>query len=338
MRIERQIPLGPLNTFGIKAAARTMIRIASESDLIQVLQHDSLAGQPKRLLGGGSNTILTRDVSELLLKIEIKGRAVALEERQAWIIEAGAGEQWPDLVQWSLDQGIPGLENLAMIPGTVGAAPVQNIGAYGVELKDRFLSLDAVDLETGRRFSLDGPACCFAYRDSIFKQRLAGKAVITRVRLRLPKPWRPVIDYPDLQHRCDASGQSGPDARQVFEWVCNLRRTKLPDPIILGNAGSFFKNPVVAADRHTALRNQAPDIAAFPMSDGTVKLSAAWLIEQCGWKGKRVGNVGVYEKQALILVNHGGATGAEVMALAAAIRKSVQDRFDISLEIEPTVL
>lgn len=338
MRIETDQLLTSYNTLGLPALAKTLIRVTCESDLAAILEDKTYGRKPKQILGGGSNLVVTREIVEPVLKIEIMGRQIVSDDHRGWIVEAGAGEPWPELVKWTLDQQCAGLENLAMIPGTAGAAPVQNIGAYGVELKERFDSLDAVDLDTGRPFSLNREQCRFGYRDSIFKQSLAGKAVITRVRLRLPKPWQPVLEYPDLYRKCESLAAPRPDARQIFDWVCDLRRAKLPDPETLGNAGSFFKNPVVSASRYEALAKQEANLVAFAMPGGKVKLSAGYLIEQCGWKGKRIGNAGVYEKQALILVNHGGATGAEVIGLAAAIRKSVRQRFGISLEIEPTVV
>jgi UDP-N-acetylmuramate dehydrogenase len=256
----------------------------------------------------------------------------------AWIVEAGAGESWHGLVQWTLAQGLPGLENLALIPGTVGAAPVQNIGAYGVELKDRFDSLDAVDLVTGRTVTLDAAACRFGYRDSVFKQHLAGKSVITRVRFRLPRPWAPVLGYLDLERKRAETGIAEPDARTIFDWVCAIRRAKLPDPAVIGNAGSFFKNPVVSAEQCRDIIDRDPEVVHYPLPDGSVKLAAGWLIDACGWKGKAVGGAAVYDKQALVLVNRGGATGGEVVTLARAIQESVYGRFGIRLEPEPVVV
>jgi UDP-N-acetylmuramate dehydrogenase len=241
-------------------------------------------------------------------------------------------------VLWTLEQGLPGLENLALIPGTVGAAPVQNIGAYGVELKDRFDSLDAVDLVTGRTVTLDAAACRFGYRDSVFKQHLAGKSVITRVRFRLPRPWAPVLGYLDLERKRAETGIAEPDARTIFDWVCAIRRAKLPDPAVIGNAGSFFKNPVVSAEQCRDIIDRDPEVVHYPLPDGSVKLAAGWLIDACGWKGKAVGGAAVYDKQALVLVNRGGATGGEVVTLARAIQESVYGRFGIRLEPEPVVV
>jgi UDP-N-acetylmuramate dehydrogenase len=262
-----------------------------------------------------------------------------VEERtDAWIVEAGAGENWHELVAHTLAQGWPGLENLALIPGTVGAAPVQNIGAYGVELKDRFESLDAVDLVTGRTSLLWPEICAFGYRDSVFKHSLAGRSVITRVRFRLPKPWQPVLGYLELERKMQETGITAPNAQQIFDWVCAIRRAKLPDPALIGNAGSFFKNPVVTPEQCRDIIGRDPEVVHYPMPDGSVKLAAGWMIDACGWKGKSIGQAGVYEKQALVLVNRGHAIGSEVMTLARAIQESVYGRFGIRLEPEPVVV
>jgi UDP-N-acetylmuramate dehydrogenase len=335
MQIEMGVSLKPLNTFGLPATARQLVRIRSDADVRQVLDHPELGRAPKFILGGGSNVILTRDMPELVLKVEVMGLQVLRETAAAVVVEAGAGERWHDLVAWSLDQGLGGLENLALIPGTVGAAPVQNIGAYGLELKDRFESLDTVDLVTGRTVTLFPDQCHFGYRDSVFKQGLAGKSVITRVRLRLPKPWQPVLGYLDLERRMTETGNRAPDARTIFNWVCEIRRAKLPDPAVIGNVGSFFKNPVVSPEQCRDIIARDPHIVHYPMPDGTYKLAAGWMIDACGWKGKTIGHAGVYEKQALVLVNRGGAVGAEVQTLAQAIQESVYGRFGIRLEPEP---
>ena len=350
MIAEQNVPLQAHNTFGIVARARTLVRVASAADVQAVLADRALAGEPKFVLGGGSNIVLTGDVRPVVLKVEIMGRRLVSETPKAWIVEAGAGEPWHGFVGWTLDQGLPGLENLALIPGTVGASPVQNIGAYGVELQDRFESLDAVDLQTGREFTLDAAQCAFGYRDSVFKHAaaqtgdlgLAGRALITRVRFRLPKPWKPVLGYLDLERKMAETGVREPSARQIFDWVCAIRGAKLPDPKVIGNAGSFFKNPTVTPDQCSDIIAREPGIVHYPMPDGNIKLAAGWLIDACGWKGKSVGNAGVYEKQALVLVNRGGsahpATGGEVMTLAGAIQTSVYERFGIRLEPEPVVV
>jgi UDP-N-acetylmuramate dehydrogenase len=350
MIVEHNVALQPYNSFGIAARAQYLARIADEADVAALLADARWRAAPRFVLGGGSNIVLTGDVKSLVLKVEIMGRRLVDETPRAWIVEAGAGEPWHDTVRWTLDQGWPGLENMGLIPGTVGAAPVQNIGAYGVELQDRFESLDAIDLDTGRAFSLDATQCAFGYRDSVFKHAgagangfgLAGRALITRVRLRLPKRWKRVLGYLDLERKIAETGNAAPSALEIFDWVCAIRRAKLPDWRVLGNVGSFFKNPSVTPEQCADIIARDPRIVHYPMPDGSIKLAAGWLIDACGWKGKSVGNAGVYERQALVLVNRGGkdhpVTGGEVMTLARAIQTSVYERFGIRLEPEPVVV
>jgi len=347
MLVEKNVPLQALNTFRIVAKAHSLIRVASQADVQTVLANTALAAQPKFVLGGGSNIVLTGDVKPLVLKVEIMGRRLLQESAKAYLVEAGAGENWHDFVSWTLQQGYPGLENMALIPGTVGAAPVQNIGAYGVELQDRFDSLDAIDLQTGRLFTLNAAQCAFGYRDSVFKHAapastsglgLAGRAIITQVRFSLPKLWKPVLGYADLERKMAEQSVTHPTAGQIFQWVCDIRRAKLPDPGVIGNAGSFFKNPTVTPEQCADIIARDPKVVYYPLLDGSIKLAAGWLIDACGWKGKTVGHAGVYEKQALVLVNRGDATGGEVMTLAKAIQTSVYERFGILLEPEPVVV
>ena len=356
MLVENNASLQPYNTFGIVARAQTLVRVRSSDDVHALRAHPQLGTQPWFVLGGGSNVVLTGDVKPVVLKMEIKGRRLVQETEHAWIVEAGAGEPWHDTVAWTLAQGWPGLENLALIPGTVGAAPVQNIGAYGVELQDRFDSLDAIDLATGQSFTLNAAQCAFGYRDSVFKHApapgsavgdvprgmgLAGRAVITQVRFRLPKPWKPELGDAELERRA-AEADVPPSPQQIFDWVCAIRRAKLPDPAVLGNAGSFFKTPTVTPEQCADIIARDPKIVHYPMPDGSIKLAAGWLIDACGWKGKTVGKAAVYEKQALVLVNQGrgetSVTGGEVMTLAKAIQTSVYERFGIRLEPEPVVV
>ena len=350
MLVGKQVPLQPYNSFGIAARAERLARIGHPSDLLGLMAQPEWGQSSHFVLGGGSNLVITRDVPGLVLKVEIPGRCLVEESSRGWLLEAGAGENWHDFVAWTLEQGWPGLENMALIPGTVGAAPVQNIGAYGVELQDRFHSLDAIDLDSGRAFTLDAAQCGFGYRDSVFKHApsdargmgLAGRALITRVRFWLPRPWKPVLGYLDLERKMTETGVRSPDARQIFDWVVAIRRAKLPDPALIGNAGSFFKNPTVTPEQCADIIARDPKVVHYPMPDGTVKLAAGWLIDACGWKGKTLGHAGVYEKQALVLVNRGDAehpcTGGEVMTLARAIQTSVYERFGIRLEPEPVVL
>lgn len=342
LAIEHGVALRAYNTFGLPAVARTLVRVTSDADVRRVIDHPELGRANKLILGAGSNLILSRDPAGVVVRVEVMGRRLMHESDDAVIVEAGAGETWHDLVDWTLQQGWPGLENLALIPGTVGAAPVQNIGAYGVELKDRFESLDAVDLITGRSVTLGAAACRFGYRDSVFKHGgfggLAGKSLITRLRLRLPRAWSPLLGYLDLERKVAETGNRTPDARTVFDWVCAIRRAKLPDPRDIGNVGSFFKNPVVSAEQCRDIIARDPHIVHYPLSDGSFKLAAGWLIDACGWKGKSIGRAAVYDKQALVLVNRGGASGAEVLMLARAIQESVYGRFGIRLEPEPVVV
>ena len=342
MHIESGVSLRTYNSFGLPAVAHTLVRIAGDSDVRHVVDHPTLGRAPKFILGGGSNIILTRDMPQVVLKVEVMGLRLVEERADAWIVEAGAGESWHDVVMWCLAHGYPGLENLALIPGTVGASPVQNIGAYGVELQDRFESLDAIDLRSGGAVTLNTQQCAFGYRDSVFKHALAGCLVITRVRFRLPRPWKPVLGYLELERKLSAARSIDPGlqptARQIADWIVESRRAKLPDPALIGNAGSFFKNPVVTPEQCRDIIGRDPEVVHYPMPDGSVKLAAGWLIDACGWKGKTVGQAGVYEKQALVLVNRGGAIGSEVMTLAKAIQGSVYGRFGIRLEIEPVVV
>jgi UDP-N-acetylmuramate dehydrogenase len=354
MIVEQNVPLQAHNTFGISAKALQWVRLQTEADVQALLADEALRAQPKFILGGGSNIVLTGDVKHLVLKVEFKGMHLVSETERDWIVEAAAGESWHAFVQWTLEQGYPGLENMALIPGTVGASPVQNIGAYGVELQDRFHELDAIDLTTGHTFTLQAAQCAFGYRDSVFKHGpdqqvggssrmgLAGRALITRVRFALPKAWRPVLGYLDLERKMAETGITQPTAQQIFHWVCAIRRAKLPDPAVIGNAGSFFKNPTVTAEQCADIIARDPKVVHYPLHNGTIKLAAGWLIDACGWRGKTVGNAGVYEKQALVLVNKGDAanpcTGGEVMTLARAIQTSVYERFGIRLEPEPVVV
>ena len=336
--VEHQVNLAPFNSFGLPAVARRLVRITCDADVRRLLDDPAIGRLPRLVIGGGSNLVFSRDPPGVVVRVEVPGRRLVETRDDAWIVEAGAGESWHALVEWALSQGLPGLENMALIPGTVGASPVQNIGAYGVELKDRFESLDAVDLVTGRTVTLNASQCRFGYRDSVFKRHLAGKSVILRVRFRLPRPWTPVLGYLELERRIAETGNTAPDARTIFDWICAIRRAKLPDPARIGNAGSFFKNPVVTAEQCRDIIGREPHVVHYPMADGSFKLAAGWLIDACGWKGKTVGNAGVYEKQALVLVNRGGATGAEVVTLARAIQESVYGRFGIRLEAEPVIV
>ncbi|CAM5188925.1 UDP-N-acetylenolpyruvoylglucosamine reductase OS=Castellaniella defragrans OX=75697 GN=murB PE=3 SV=1 [Castellaniella defragrans] len=360
--------LQPCNTLGLAARARVAV-LRDETDipgLCEMLRAAGEAQPPLFVLGGGSNLVVSPHPRHRVLQVALKGIRLWGETADHWIVEAAAGESWHGFVSHCLAQGWPGLENLALIPGTVGAAPVQNIGAYGLEIAERLHSVVAWDLRAARERELSAADCQFAYRDSRFKRSGAGHWLIVRVRVALPKQWVPRLEYPDLRQHpllgtpadtravagdatvrsaCAAAGsvaseapRPGPTPVQVFEAVCEIRRRKLPDPAVMGNAGSFFKNPVVSAEQAQDLHRRFPDLRAYPQRDGTVKLAAGWLIEQAGWKGRRLGLVGMHERQALVLVNHGGAAAEDVQALADAVRRDVEARFGVSLEQEPVML
>ncbi|CAB3625084.1 MAG: UDP-N-acetylmuramate dehydrogenase [Achromobacter pulmonis] len=327
--------LSVLNTLGLAATARACVTL---EDVAQLPGLSALAAQyePLLVLGGGSNVVLPESVPGLVARVALRGVRLLRAEAGAWLVEAAGGETWHGFVAECVKQGWDGLENLALIPGTVGAAPVQNIGAYGVELADRFDSLTAWDVQAGRYVDMSAADCRFAYRDSVFKHQPPGRWVIVAVRLRLPRPWRPVLSYPDLQRYPGLAGE--PSARAIFEAVCEIRRAKLPDPAVTGNAGSFFKNPIVSAARRDALAALHPGLVSYPQPDGSYKLAAGWLIDQCGWKGRSLGAAGVHERQALVLVNRGGATAADILALARAIQDSVAERYGVALEPEPVMV
>ncbi len=335
--IQTNVDLSTRNTLALPGRAALFAEISTVDQL------KALAGlAPRRfVLGGGSNIVLTGDFDGLVLHVALKGQRLLREEADAWIVEAGAGENWHDFVQWTLAQGWPGLENLSLIPGTVGAAPIQNIGAYGLELADRFESLEVFDLVTGELQNLGRNACCFSYRDSVFKQEgwhLDGRKLVTRVVFRLPKRWQPITSYTDLAVELEARKIATPNAQQIADAVVTIRQRKLPDPAQIPNAGSFFHNPVVDAATTDRLLTAFPGLPRFPQPNGHVKLAAGWLIEQSGWKGRNLGAAGMYEKQALVLVNRGGATGAEVKALMQAVQRDVRIKFGVELTPEPVFL
>ncbi len=329
------LDLREFNTFGLPARARAVLRLSNRGELATLTRQLNAQSSPCLLLGGGSNIVFTGDYDGLVIKIELKGRRLVAEDGDAWYVQAGAGENWHDFVRWTLDQGWPGLENLSLIPGTVGAAPVQNIGAYGLEMAEHFHRLEACFLHSGEMRDYDAAACRFGYRDSVFKHTRAEPVLIASVTFRLPKLWRPRLGYADVAHELSARGIHDAQPRDVSDAVIRIRQRKLPDPAVLGNAGSFFKNPLVDAAKLVRLLDAHPALPHYPQPDGTAKLAAGWLIEQCGWKGRALGAVGCYEHQALVLVNHGGATGKDVCRLARAIQDDVRTRFDIALEPEP---
>jgi UDP-N-acetylmuramate dehydrogenase len=335
LAIAHDFSLKSCNTFGIDARARCYLRIASVAELAAALADPRLAGMPRLLLGGGSNILLTGDFDGVVLHMAVTGREVLGQQGEHTLVRAAAGENWHGFVQWTLARGLGGLENMSLIPGTVGAAPIQNIGAYGVELKDVFHSLTVYELASGRLRSMDAAECRFAYRDSVFKHAEGAGLVIVDVTFALPTAWQPNLRYAELAQAVAGENLAAPSAAAIGAVVVAIRRRKLPDPAVIGNAGSFFKNPVVSRARCVELLAAFPGLVHHAQPDGSEKLAAGWLIDQCGWKGRNLGAAGVYPKQALVLVNNGGATGKEVLALARAIEEDVRQRYGVTLEAEP---
>ena len=330
--------LRTLNTFGIEAKAAAYLRVTG-TDVLRAVRDDAALMAMRRLvLGGGSNLLLTRDVDGLVLHMLNLGIAITGEDDAHVFVTAQAGENWHGFVQWTLENGLPGLENLSLIPGSVGASPIQNIGAYGSEIADYLCSVRAFDFDSGEVLSLAKQDCAFGYRDSVFKHGLRDRAVIVEVTFALPKRWQPNLRYAELGAEIAARGIAAPTAQDISEAVIAIRTRKLPDPGKIGNAGSFFKNPVVSAEQRHALLAQHPALVSYPQPDGHYKLAAGWLIDQCGWRGRSMGAAGVHEKQALVLVNRGGATGSEIMTLARHIVDEVYRSFGVTLEPEPVVI
>jgi len=336
--IRHDVSLRELNTFGIDARAHAFVSVKSIDDLEVIAADPQLSVLPRLILGGGSNLLLTKDFNGLVLHMVNRGCEIMGNDAAHTIVRAQAGENWHAFVQWTLAQGLPGLENLSLIPGSVGAAPIQNIGAYGSEVAEFFHSLTLFDFLTGETRVLSREECRFGYRDSIFKHALRDRAVIIDVSFALPREWQPNLRYAELVTELGTRGVSNPIARDIADAVIAIRRRKLPDPAEIGNAGSFFKNPVVSGDQHALLVARYPQLVSYPQPDGSVKLAAGWLIDQCGWKGKSLGPAGVHEKQALVLVNRGGSTGFQILFLANQIRDDVRQRFGVELAPEPVIV
>jgi UDP-N-acetylmuramate dehydrogenase len=337
IEIVEDYPLQELNTFGLPARGSRFCRAESVDDLREALAFAEARSHPILLLGGGSNVVLTRDFPGLVVHIALKGIERLEDTPDHCLLRVEAGEDWPSLVEYCLQRDYFGLENLSLIPGTVGAAPIQNIGACGVELRERLESLQALDRATGRLVRFSNPECGFGYRDSIFKQERRDEYIITSVTLKLDKRPAPVTNYGSVERELEAMGVTDVTPRTVSQAVCNLRRRKLPDPAVLGNAGSFFKNPLVPTETFKELESRHKDLVAYPEADKGVKLAAGWMIDHLGWKGVRRGAVGVHTEHALVLVNYGGASAKEVLHLAREIQLSVREAFDLDLEIEPRV-
>lgn len=337
MNCDSNVDLSSFNTLALPGKAARYQKITAPLQLTI----SQWAREKRFILGSGSNLVLSGDFDGLILHMAIPGKRLLKEDGEAFYIEAGAGENWHDFVRWTLQQGWPGLENLSLIPGTVGAAPIQNIGAYGLEVGDLLQSVMAWDFKKQAFFSVDRSQCHFAYRNSLFKQEgwhLNGQIAISSVIFRLPKNWVANTRYADVMQELAAQAISTPDAQQIAQAIIAIRRRKLPDPASIPNCGSFFHNPVVTATQAEQLKASSPTLPQYPQSDGRIKLAAGWLIEQAGWKGKNLGPVGMYEKQALVLVNRGGATGAEVKRTMAAVQADVLARFGVALTPEPIFL
>jgi len=334
LQVQSQVSLKPFNSFGVDVQARLFAEARSDADVREALAYGLEHKVPVLVIGGGSNLLLTADIDSLVLRMATRGIRVLSDDAGKVVIEAEAGEPWHPFVQHTLALGLSGLENLSLIPGTVGAAPMQNIGAYGVEIKDVFAGLTALDRQTGelRDFSL--AECNFAYRDSLFKQE-PGRWVILRVRFALDRAAHLHLEYGPVRQRLTEQGIEHPTASDVSQAICSIRNEKLPDPAVLGNAGSFFKNPLVSAALAARLKGEYPDLVAYAQPGGQMKLAAGWLIERAGWKGFREADAGVHKLQALVLVNYGGATGLQLLALAQRIQKDILERFHVDLEMEP---
>ena len=337
-RLLRDADLSGRNTFRVAARAPWLLEVNDTGTLAEALELSQVQDLPLLMLGGGSNLLFAGDAPGAVVALRAAGVSVLEEHDGHAVVRADAGVDWHGLVTWSLEQGLCGLENLALIPGSVGAAPIQNIGAYGVEVGERIVAVEAWDRTTRTLVRLDRGACAFAYRDSAFK-REPDRWIVTAVELALARHAAPWLDYAGIGEELAAMGVATPDARAVAEAVIRIRRRKLPDPAVVGNAGSFFKNPIVPATLAQSLLDAHPRLPAFPGdSPGTRKLSAAWLIDACGWKGAREGDAGVSAAHALVLVNHGHATGVQLLDLARRIAASVHERFGVALEPEPRVV
>jgi UDP-N-acetylmuramate dehydrogenase len=334
--VEHDFDLTALNTFGVSATAQTYIRITDDADFPEAIAAaGSLAGYRGVLvLGGGSNLLFTQQYNGCVLHVDTKG----MRELDENVVEAMAGESWHRFVMWTLERGYCGLENLSLIYGTVGGAPIQNIGAYGVELREVFHSCDVISRDTGETKRLSADDCHFGYRDSFFKTFVGREWIVRRVRLRLSSTPALRLAYGDVRNELISQGIAEATPMDVSRAVQAIRTRKLPDPVLLGNAGSFFKNPVIPAAQYDDLKLRYPEVPHYPDHDGWIKVPAAWLIDQCGFKGQRRGAAGVHAQHALVLVNHGGATGEALWALAQEIIASVEAKFHITLEPEPLVL
>ncbi len=337
LQIEENVSLKNFNTFGIEAKARYFVEINHEQDLTELFMDPQWQQTERLILGGGSNMLLVSDFDGLVIRLNIRGIEHRINHDTVFV-EAGAGEVWNELVNYCVDHNFAGMENLSLIPGSVGASPIQNIGAYGVELKDVFESCRAFEIATGQIKTFSKEDCRFGYRESVFKSELKGKYIITSVKFRLSLTPKLNLSYGAIEQELTNRGIMHPTIKQVSQVVAAIRVSKLPDPSTIGNSGSFFKNPMIPQSQFSAIQQQYPQIAHYPAGENQVKLAAGWLIEQCGWKGKVVGHTGTWKNQALVLVNHGNATGQEIYNLSSQIIDSVYTKFGVMLEREVNII
>lgn len=333
--MKNNVNLQPYNSFGFKATAKHFVEIKRTDDLLRLIKRPEFKTEQHLILSGGNNILFTNDCFDgLVILMNNRGIEMIHENDDAVVVRAQAGEDWPEFVKQMVARGFYGVENLAHIPGKVGAAPVQNIGAYGMEIKDSFLQCEALNLTTGETLIFTKEACCFGYRQSVFKNELKGQYVIVSVDFQLAKHAELKLDYGNIKSYLTEHGMSSPTLQQLHDAICAIRDAKLPDVKKIGNAGSFFKNPVIPAEQFEALQRQYPDIPHYPDIDDMVKVPAGWLIEKAGWKGWRDEHVGVYEKQALVLVHYGNGTGNDIVALSQKIQQSVEEKFGIRISPE----
>jgi UDP-N-acetylmuramate dehydrogenase len=338
LNIQQKISLKPYNTFGIDVTTSEFVEVKSVEELTILCQAFNLIDRKLLVIGGGSNLLLTQSFDGMVIRNAIKGIEILSEDDNYVRVKAMSGEVWNDFVMWTVDRNYGGLENLSLIPGCVGAAPMQNIGAYGVEIKNSCESLEAISIESGNQEKFSKEECEFGYRESIFKNKLRGKYIIVSVTFKLSK--KPVLNttYGAIKQVLERKGIANPTVKDVSDAVIEIRTSKLPDPKKIGNSGSFFKNPEIPVSQYESLKQQYPDLVGYPAASGLVKVAAGWMIEQCGWKGKRVGNTGAHKDQALVLVNYGNATGEEIWQLALDIQQSVKDKFGVNITPEVNII
>jgi len=338
MKILTNISLKPFNTFHIDVNAKYFAEVASTEELLQLLSSDKYFTENKLFLGSGSNILFTKDFDGLVIKLKISEIKIISENNENAFVQAGSGVEWDGFVKYCVDKGFGGVENLSLIPGTVGAAPIQNIGAYGVEIKEIIESVTFIKLDTLKKVTLYGKDCNFGYRESIFKNELKNNFAIVSVLFRLNKNPQPNLEYSALREYSDKQNNGKLSLNDIRKTVISIRKTKLPDPNQIGNAGSFFKNPIITENKFQEIKKKFPELKGYPNGKNKIKISAGWLIEKCGLKGKRIGDVGIHPKQALVIVNYGTATGEEILNFSETVKQKVKSEFDIKLINEVNII